>query len=863
MRLTVRSLGGKLILSAAVILLLGLLFFSIISWGLLEYRSEHEAKSDAIAHLTLVKQAYQTQTSALIDALTKVASNIKITAKGSRHATSSPSNHLAVMLTPLLVQYRLSEIAVISADRELLVYLGDVQKLGNVSDVGDIVAPGALPIVDSGLQGEITSTLRKTSLSDTGVTSHTRQWNLSLAIPIRDSDNVLVGVLMASQAIDDYFARDLVRTTGLNVALCEANSMLGTTLDELRSNRLISESTVCSIDASHLINSAHLYLTLASLAQATDQLAGSPSLTVVDVEPLYSGGPYTGKAFPLLVALGIFMLTLCITTYTLVARAFFILPVRQLQVRATALVNDTVGPQTLPSTSDELSILASSFHELAKSLHLQEQESQVMAEQMNELLTMSDILISTVNLEHLLGEIVSRLGGMMQAKHVTLLLYGREMSSPWAVAQWTEQPPGASRSIVSTSQRPAVTVHTDPDGDVTLVMTTKLAAIPNFGTRFSSPSGKRSIIRPPKLALPETPFGRRHPRIPSSALRELDMTLARLAMQKQKIVSGEDVAAINQKHGEAWAQMALEAGYRSVIAVPLLLQEYALGAIMLYKDTPYQMSSHDTFPLSTAAVQSAMAIQNALLFAEVKEKNAALERVNRLKSEFLATVTHELRTPLHSIISYGAFILDGFDGQLTSEQTAHIQIMVRSAEDLSHLVSDMLNLSKIEADRLEVKIESLSLEQCLAEVVDQLKPIASNKALYLTLDIEDLLPMVLADSIRLRQIVINMVSNALKFTENGGVTVQARMLYGYDMLRVSVTDTGIGISPAALEYIFEAFRQADGGTTRRFGGTGLGLTIARKLIELQGGEVAVESTLGHGSTFSFTLPTVSTTKIRL
>ncbi len=258
-----------------------------------------------------------------------------------------------------------------------------------------------------------------------------------------------------------------------------------------------------------------------------------------------------------------------------------------------------------------------------------------------------------------------------------------------------------------------------------------------------------------------------------------------------------------------------------------------------------------------------MAIQNALLFAEVKEKNSALERVNRLKSEFLATVTHELRTPLHSIISYGAFILDGFDGQLSGEQTGHIQIMVRSAEDLSHLVGDMLDLSKIEADRLEVKIEQLSLEQCLTEVVDQLKPFASNKSLYLILDMEEALPTVLADSIRLRQVVINMVSNALKFTENGGVTIQSRMLFGYDMLRVSVIDTGIGISPAALEYIFEAFRQADGSTTRRFGGTGLGLTIARKLIELQGGEVAVESTLGQGSVFSFTLPTVATTKLRL
>ncbi len=336
------------------------------------------------------------------------------------------------------------------------------------------------------------------------------------------------------------------------------------------------------------------------------------------------------------------------------------------------------------------------------------------------------------------------------------------------------------------------------------------------------------------------------------------MTLARMAMQKEKIVCAEDVAIVNHKQrGEAWARMALEAGYRSVIAVPLLLQDQAIGAFILYRGTPYQMTSHDTFPLSTTANQAAMAIENALLFAEVKEKNAALERVNHLKSQFLATVTHELRTPLHSIISYGALILEGFvEGELTSEQEEHIQFMVRRAEDLSHLVDDMLDLSKIEADRLEVKAEPLSLEPCLTEVVNQLKPMANNKGLHLTLELEDSLPLVLADGIRLRQIVLNMVSNALKFTEKGGVTIQVKMLSGYDMLRISVVDTGIGISPAALEYIFEAFRQADGSTTRRFGGTGLGLTIAKKLIELQGGEVAVESTVGQGSMFSFTLPTI-------
>ncbi|GCE20381.1 sensor histidine kinase [Dictyobacter kobayashii] len=182
--------------------------------------------------------------------------------------------------------------------------------------------------------------------------------------------------------------------------------------------------------------------------------------------------------------------------------------------------------------------------------------------------------------------------------------------------------------------------------------------------------------------------------------------------------------------------------------------------------------------------------------------------------------------------------------------------MVRRAEDLSHLVDDMLDLSKIEADRIEVKPEPLDMAVSLSEVVEQLKPLANNKELYLRLEIEEGLPKVAADGHRLRQVVINLASNALKFTEKGGVTIRCRHFKQQGMVQISVTDTGIGISPAALGYIFEAFRQADGSTTRRFGGTGLGLTIAKKLIELQGGEIAVESVPGEGSTFSFTLPIV-------
>ncbi|HEV2655543.1 MAG TPA: ATP-binding protein, partial [Ktedonobacteraceae bacterium] len=236
-------------------------------------------------------------------------------------------------------------------------------------------------------------------------------------------------------------------------------------------------------------------------------------------------------------------------------------------------------------------------------------------------------------------------------------------------------------------------------------------------------------------------------------------------------------------------------------------------------------------------------------------------RASHLKSQFLANVTHELRTPLHSIISYGDFMLEGYDGKLLPEQEEHVQLIVNRAEDLSHLVDDMLDLSKIEADRIEVKLEAIELQPCLMEVVDQVKPMANKKGLYLNLEIDDRMPLIKADSHRLRQVALNLVSNALKFTERGGITIRCQLVHDDEMVRISVSDTGIGISPSALTYIFEAFRQEDGSTTRRFGGTGLGLTIARKLTELQGGDFAVESIPGQGSTFSFTLPVETESRV--
>jgi signal transduction histidine kinase len=870
MRFTVRSLGGKLVISAALTLLLCMLLFSAASWYLLKFFYKHEAEKDATTHLTAlinIKGAYHKQVATLIQDLDKVADYPEIFVTVSKPLSQSSQRDLTGVLLSAITQYHLSSLAIISKNRSILVQLSDAQYQN-----------GFFPLVSQALEGKTVSLLQVTPFVSNRPSPGSSSWYLDLAVPIENVKNPgdgPLGVLVAAQRIDDYFALDLARNasilprnTGLNVILCGSNRILGTTIHNItKLDRHISDDALCAPRVVNVIDGAEHYLTKSSgLVRNQNQLGSSPSLVIVDIEPLYSINAHTERAVQILIGLGFFIIALGVAAYALIARTFFVRPLRRLQARVTALVADSADAGLSASAIDELGMLARSFNLLSESLNTREYESHVITKQMSDLLTMSDVLISTLNLENLLGEIVSRLGHIMDAKGVSLLLYGREMQSPWAVAQWSNKQlsNGHVSAIYPSQQHEAVTVHTDPAGDITMAATTKMAAIPASATRSVPPSsGKRSAIRAPKLTSQTGQAALHHPRIPRPALRDLDMILARMTMQKQKIAYGEDVQMIYQERGEAWSRMALEAGYRSVIAVPLLLQEQVIGAVVIYDDRPYRVSQRDTFLLSTAAIQAAMGIQNALLFAEVKEKNTALERVNHLKSQFLATVTHELRTPLHSIISYGALILEGFvEGELTAEQEEHIQFIVHRAEDLSRLVDDMLDLSKIEADRLEVQLEPLALEACLTETVNQLKPMANTKGLYLTMGMEDDLPIVLADSRRLRQVLINMVSNALKFTEKGGVSIRCTLLDRYDMVRISVSDTGIGISPAALDYIFEAFRQADGSTTRRFGGTGLGLTIARKLIELQAGEVSVESIVGHGSTFSFTLPVASPTKIR-
>jgi signal transduction histidine kinase len=214
-----------------------------------------------------------------------------------------------------------------------------------------------------------------------------------------------------------------------------------------------------------------------------------------------------------------------------------------------------------------------------------------------------------------------------------------------------------------------------------------------------------------------------------------------------------------------------------------------------------------------------------------------------------------LRTPMNAIIGYAHLLLDGLSGDLTEQQTGDIDQIARSADRLLALIDDLLDISKIEAGRMELAPVLLDVRELLTHVRDELAPAAAAKGLAFAIEGPEALPKIEADPIRLQQILRNLAGNAVKFTERGRVTI--RLEIDEERLSIAVADTGIGIAPEALAFIFDEFRQADGSTTRRFGGTGLGLAIARKLARLHGGDITVESTPNLGSTFTLVLPAVA------
>jgi signal transduction histidine kinase/DNA-binding response OmpR family regulator len=292
---------------------------------------------------------------------------------------------------------------------------------------------------------------------------------------------------------------------------------------------------------------------------------------------------------------------------------------------------------------------------------------------------------------------------------------------------------------------------------------------------------------------------------------------------------------------------------QSWLGVPLMVGEEVLGVMAVQSySSEHTYDEHDLELLTTVASQTAIALQSARLFEEALETAERLREVDRLKSQFLANMSHELRTPLNSIIGFSRVVLKGIDGPVTDRQREDLEAIHNSGQHLLGLINDILDVSKIEAGKMELDFEVVDLREIINGVMSTAVALVKEKPIELQRSISDDLPTITADERRVRQVLLNLVSNAAKFTKEGFIRVGAYV--EGDEVILSVADSGIGITTEQQVSIFEPFTQTDASTTREHGGTGLGLTISRSFVQLHGGRIWVESTAGQGSTFYFALP---------
>ena len=296
----------------------------------------------------------------------------------------------------------------------------------------------------------------------------------------------------------------------------------------------------------------------------------------------------------------------------------------------------------------------------------------------------------------------------------------------------------------------------------------------------------------------------------------------------------------------------IDAGHRALLGVPLLSEDEVVGVLAVTRKTPGEFDPEVIRLLSTFANQSALAIQNARLFQDIEEKSRQLEVASQHKSEFLANMSHELRTPLNAIIGFSEVLTDRMFGELNEKQEEYLKDIYASGTHLLSLINDILDLSKIEAGRMELELSDFHLPQAIENALTLVRERAGRRGIALAHTMDEHLGEVRGDERKIKQVLLNLLSNALKFTPEGGrVEVRAVMVDG--MAEISVADTGVGIAPEDQEKVFEEFRQV-GTAEKKAEGTGLGLTLCRKFIELHGGRIWVKSEPGAGSTFTFTIP---------
>jgi signal transduction histidine kinase len=336
-------------------------------------------------------------------------------------------------------------------------------------------------------------------------------------------------------------------------------------------------------------------------------------------------------------------------------------------------------------------------------------------------------------------------------------------------------------------------------------------------------------------------------------LRKGDGVMGRAAQVREPV----QVPDITQRgaYQSSLRDVLVGAGYRAALSVPLLREDQVIGSLSLVRKTPGEFSPEAVELLKTFATQSALALQNARLFREIEEKSRELEAASRHKSEFLSNMSHELRTPLNAIIGFSEVLAERMFGELTEKQEEYLQDIMESGRHLLSLINDILDLSKIEAGRMELELTDFDLPQAIDNALTLVRERAGRRGIALHQAVDERLGEIRGDERKVKQVLLNLLSNALKFTPGEGrIHVSARLQDG--LAEISVADTGVGIAPEDQEAVFEEFRQV-GTAAKKVEGTGLGLALSRKFVELHGGRIWVKSQVGVGSTFSFTLPVLS------
>jgi signal transduction histidine kinase/ActR/RegA family two-component response regulator len=336
---------------------------------------------------------------------------------------------------------------------------------------------------------------------------------------------------------------------------------------------------------------------------------------------------------------------------------------------------------------------------------------------------------------------------------------------------------------------------------------------------------------------------------------ELDQTLVGRAAKQRCPIAVPDLDAVEL---DPHLRILHDAGWRSLAAVPMLREDQIVGSLIVRRKRTGRFTEETLDLLETFASQSALALLNAQLFRELREQSVELELASRHKSEFLASMSHELRTPLNAVLGFSEVLLEQMFGEINERQEEYLRDIHGSGKHLLELLNEILDLSKVEAGRMELEYSTFDLRALLDGAAAMLRERAALHGIELGIEVADDVGPVYSDELRLKQVLLNLMTNAVKFTGDGGSVVVHAARDGAE-IAITVTDTGIGVPEADRERIFESFQQGGRGSTREEG-TGLGLTLSRRIVGLLGGRMWLDTEVGRGSTFGFSLPARDTTE---